>query len=288
MLPAGEEGHRALAGEQGEVNPGAQLVQRALGAAGLQPAGQRVDVLIRRDHVGGRQVPSGQRAGARGLGPGLHPGVLLGLLAPPDGGGGVDGQHRAADGGAQLPGGLTRRQGQDPRFDGGRIGVAQAAGLLGDHRRPGPVELPGPQRRGGAGQPGQGGGDAGEPGRGPAGQDQQRGDLVVQVLDGARPRGGPAAGQLGDDRCLAGRRPGRQPPRCAQQPGELVVVQAAQPAGAGLPGEPGQGRAGRHGVGGPARGEPGAVVTGIPVGETSRERLGPGGGRAGQATRAAG
>ena len=79
----------------------------------------------------------------------------------------------------------------------------------------------------------------------PAGQGEQR---RRSHRRGARRRAGrlaaAAAGELGGGGQLTGRSPGGQPPPAAQQPGEPLIVEAAQPAIGRLCGTVGQRRAG--------------------------------------------
>ena len=59
----GQQRVQGLAGEPGGERLGAQLVHRAVGAVGLEPAGVGGQGLVRGQHIGRRQVPPGHRPG---------------------------------------------------------------------------------------------------------------------------------------------------------------------------------------------------------------------------------
>ena len=82
-----------LAQQQGEVDPGTELIQRSVHAGLLQAASQGVDALVGGQHVGRGQIPARQGGGARALGPDLDPGVPLRLLPAPARCGWVSLQH---------------------------------------------------------------------------------------------------------------------------------------------------------------------------------------------------
>jgi hypothetical protein len=134
------------------------------------------------------------------------------------GGGRVGGQYRAGQAGAQLPEGLAAGAGQDPGFHrrGGRVG--QRGHGLDDRPGLGVVDLPGPQRRRGAGEPaGQVDRDVQPGSGGDAGQPQRGGDLLDGEVADRRPVaaqgrfGAAAGGQVGDQGQLPGLHPGGQP-----------------------------------------------------------------------------
>jgi hypothetical protein len=192
--------------------------------------------------------------------PPLDPGVALGTLLALVGSGRIGGQDRAADSGAQLPGGLVRGVGQHLSLDGGGVLAAEAADFLGDDRRLVAVDPPVGQRRHRGGQAAQREREIQQNVRGPPGQRQGGGDLIANVLPrhavpGRGRLGLPARGQVGHRRQFQRRRPRGQPPGGPQYPDELIVTEAVQAGGPGITGETGQHRPGRQLVGRAASGE---------------------------------
>src|SRR5215472_10347887 len=168
VLPGGgEQGGGWGAGEQGEVDLGAQGVQGALRPGRLQLFGQGGQVGISGQHSCGGQIAPGQRGGARGLGPAFHPGLPERLFLAGAGGGGVGGQHRPADGQPQLARRLPGGSADDRLFDGGGVLAGEAGEFVGDDFGAGQVDVAG----------GEGGADGG--------QAVQRGREVEQVVGGA-------------------------------------------------------------------------------------------------------
>jgi hypothetical protein len=148
----GQQGADGSAGEQSEVDLGAQGIQGAVGSGGLELFGQGGEVGVGGQHRGWRQVPPGQRRRPGRLAPAFDPAFAQRLLFAPARGGGVGGQHRAAGGRPQLPGGQPRRGPGDRGVHRRRVLAGQAGGLISDHLGPGQVDVPGAQRGAGSGQ----------------------------------------------------------------------------------------------------------------------------------------
>jgi hypothetical protein len=275
--PQGSEG---LAGEQRQIDLRAELVHGAAHSGPFQRAGQGRKTVIGGQHVGGGQVPAGQRGGAGVLLPPLHPGVALGALLALAGGRRVGGQRGPAGGGAQLPARLARGRPEHVAFDGGGVPIAEPTDLVGDDRGLAAVDAAGGQCGHRGGQPPQRHGQV-EQGVGrPAGQRQRGRDLVGDVLPGSTV---PARGGLGDaprrevghGGQLQCRRPRRQPPGGLQHADELVVAQTVQPHGPHIAGQAGQRGTGRQVIGRPAGGEP-AAASRLPGQAPGHDRLGLG------------
>jgi len=98
--------------------------------------------------------------------PAFDPCILLGALLAPARGAGIGGQHRAAGGGAQLPGGLARRRTGDGMLNRNRVIIAEPRDLVGHHHGPGQVDVPGGERLAGQRQAAQGDGKIKHPVRG--------------------------------------------------------------------------------------------------------------------------
>ena len=147
-VPAGGPGEQCgdgAAGEQGGEHGGAELIHAALGAAGLEPAGEGGDPLVSRDHLRGRQLPARDRGVPGRLVPQVHPRVLPGRPAPPLRGLGVDLEDLAAQGGAELPGGQVPGTRQQPVRDRAGVSVVEGGELVSEHHGSRPVDDPGGQ-----------------------------------------------------------------------------------------------------------------------------------------------
>src|SRR5262249_17182394 len=153
-----QQGADGGAGEQGEERLGAQSVHSAGDTGGLKLPGQGGEVLIGGQDRRGGKVASRQGGGPGMLVPALDPGSLLGALLAPPGSAGSGGQHRAAGGGTQLPGGLAWRRTGDVMLNGSRVLVIEPRDLVGDHHGPGQVDVPGGERLAGQRQTAQGNG----------------------------------------------------------------------------------------------------------------------------------
>jgi hypothetical protein len=112
----GEQGAGGLTVQQRQVRLRAQLVEVPAQARSLKPLGPGGQVRVGGQHPRGRQVPSGQGGGAGILGPALDPRLSLRLLLTPLCGGGVSGDHLAADRLSQFSGSPSRRPADHRRF----------------------------------------------------------------------------------------------------------------------------------------------------------------------------
>jgi hypothetical protein len=170
--------------EQGiEVGAGAQFLDRPEHARVPQGEGAAGELLVSGQHVGGRQAVAGQGGGAGVFLPPAHPRVLLRLLPSFGRRFRIHRDHRASQRGAQLPGRLPRRLGQDPVLHRAGVGIGQDPGRLSDQPGLGSVDATFLVGAGGAGQPDrqiqrQIGAGAG----GLAGQGQRRADLITGEL----------------------------------------------------------------------------------------------------------
>ena len=248
-----DEGGGGLAGQQVEVGAGAQGVQGAGDPGGFEGLGQGGEVLVGGQRGGGGQVAAGQCGGAGGFGEHLHPGVLQRLFFPPPGGGGVGGQDRAAHQGPQLPAGQPGRFPDDQGLDRGGVLIIEPGEFLGDDLGAAFVDQPGGQRGAGARQPVQGQRQFHQPPRAAPGQRERDRDLIIDMVKrppvpALAPAGLTAGRQPGGGSELQRRRPGGQPPRGLQHPGQLIIIQTVQAIALDAIGQDGQDRPGGHGI----------------------------------------
>ena len=259
-----------LAGEQGGEHRGAELVQGAGGAVVFQGLGDGGDPPVRRGGVGRVEFAAGQGQVPGGFLPGFNPGVAAGPGHPAAGRGRVDRQHQGPQRVPQLPG--RHRGGAGQHRGSGRVRgpVTERGELGGEHRRPGPVDLPGEQGAQDGGKAGEVAGQAEQQVGGPAGQHQRGGELGGDVLADLRPA---RPGGFGGDGGGRARRPRRARSRTAT-PTTAGTRAAAPPARhrTARPGRPGPDAAGQPGQR-PVRRE---LAEGAAVRRTPRPaRLGP-------------
>jgi hypothetical protein len=175
------------------------------------------------------QVAAGEGRSAGVFVPAFDPGLPQGLLLASAGGGGIGGDHRAAGGAAQLPGGLARRSTDHGLLGRGGVLVGEPGDLVGDHDRTGHVDVPSGQRLTGRGQAAQRQSQVQNPVAGAVGQGEGGGDLGTHMSGGAGITGVlfgyPAAPQVSGGGQLQRRGPGRQSPGGAQHADELIVAE---------------------------------------------------------------
>jgi hypothetical protein len=131
-VPRLRSGARVTAEEDVEVGTGAQLVHGAVQPGGLQSFGLAGDHLVGSQSPIRGQVKPAQRGSSGVFTPQLYPGVFLGLLPPLPRCVRVDFQHGPPDDGPDLARILARHIGQSQGLGGGRPGVVQDPGGLGD------------------------------------------------------------------------------------------------------------------------------------------------------------
>ncbi len=270
------EGARVTACQQGGEDGRPELVQVAGGAGVLEGLRDRGDPLVGGDDLGGGQFAAGQGGVPRAFVPGFDPGLGAAFVRAAARRLRVERQHHPAQSRPQLPCGHPLGQSDQRGGDGRGPGQVEHGEFLGEHRRAGPVDPPGEQRRQHHRQPAQVTGQGEQRIGGPAGERQRGGELLADVLSragrtrtsGLRPSAG---GELGDRGELHRGLPRRQPPGRRQQADQLVIGQRAQPGQAGVLREPREHRIGRQPVERAARGEPSGRLAG-PAGWSAAQR----------------